>query len=158
MQGVADGRHKLLELGNIKLAAVATDVLGKSGRAMLDGLVAGDHDPQALAELARGRLRAKLPELRRALEGRFSGHHALLVGRILAKLDFLEEAIAELSKEIDRLMAQTGAAEAIFAGSGGGGGTGDITAGGGGGAALADRGGASGTTRSDVPSSSSVSA
>ncbi|MDA8038665.1 MAG: hypothetical protein M0Z69_05795 [Actinomycetota bacterium] len=58
-----------------------------------------------LAELAGGRLRAKIPELRRALEGRFSAHHALLVGQILAKLDFLDEAIATLPRETDRVIA-----------------------------------------------------
>jgi transposase len=94
--------HKLLELGNIKLAAVATDVLGTSGRAMLDGLVAGDHDPQALAELARGRLRAKLPALRQALEGQLQPHHRLLLRQMLAHLDFLEASLAEVQAEIER--------------------------------------------------------
>jgi transposase len=61
--------QKVLELANIKLAAVASRVLGKSGRAMLDALVDGESDPEALANLARGRLRAKLPELRLALTG-----------------------------------------------------------------------------------------
>jgi transposase len=97
--------HKLLELGNIKLAAVATDVLGKSGRAMLDGLVAGDHDPEALAELARGRLRAKLPALRQALEGRLQPHHRLLLRQMLAHLDFLEASLAEVQAEIERHLA-----------------------------------------------------
>jgi transposase len=94
--------HKLLELGNIKLAAVATDVLGKSGRAMLHGLVAGDHDPEALAELARGRLRAKLPALRQALEGYLQPHHRLQVRQMLGHLDFLEASLAELQAEIER--------------------------------------------------------
>ena len=60
-------------------------MLGASGRAMLDALVAGTHDPELLAELAKGRLRAKLPQLREALEGHFTGHHALLVGQMLAQ-------------------------------------------------------------------------
>jgi transposase len=94
--------HKLLELGNIKLAAVATDVLGKSGRAMLHGLVAGDQDPAALTELARGRLRAKLPELRQALEGHLQPHHRLLLRQMLAHLDFLEASLAEVQAEIER--------------------------------------------------------
>jgi transposase len=96
---------KVLQDAGVKLSSVASNLLGRSGRDMLDALVAGGRDPEAISQLARGRLRAKLPDLRRALEGRFSGHHALLVGRILAKLDFLEEAIAELSVDIDRLMA-----------------------------------------------------
>jgi transposase len=94
--------HQLLELGNIKLASVATDVLGKSGRAMLHGLVAGDQDPEALAELARGRLRAKLPELRQALEGQLQPHHRLLLRQMLAHRDFLEASLAEVQAEMDR--------------------------------------------------------
>jgi transposase len=93
--------HKVLELGNIKLASVATDVVGKSGRAMLNGLVAGDHDPEALAELARGRLRAKLPALRQALEGQLQPHHRLLLQQMLAHLDFLEASLAEVQAEIE---------------------------------------------------------
>jgi len=94
--------QKLLEVANIKLASVATDVLGKSGRAMLNGLVAGDHDPAALAELARGRLRVKLPELRRALEGQLQLHQRLLLRQMLAHLDFLEASLAEVQAEIER--------------------------------------------------------
>jgi transposase len=94
--------HKLLELGNVKLTSVATDVLGKSGRAMLHGLVAGDQDPEALAELARGRLRAKMPELRQALEGHLQPHHRLLLRQMLAHLDFLEASLAEVQAEMDR--------------------------------------------------------
>ncbi|MFL6271197.1 MAG: hypothetical protein ACJ75A_13805, partial [Actinomycetes bacterium] len=63
--------------------SVATDVLGVSGRAMLEALVAGERDPQVLAELAKGKLGKKLPQLRQALRGRFGDHHALLVGLAL---------------------------------------------------------------------------
>jgi transposase len=93
--------HKVLEDAGVKLACVATDVLGVSGRAMLDALIAGTRDPEVLADLARGKLRNKIPELQRALTGRFSGHHALMVGHILVHLDFLEEQIASLTGEID---------------------------------------------------------
>ena len=72
---------KVLEDAGIKLTSVATDVLGVSGRAMVEALVAGTTDPMVLAELARGKLRKKLPELRRALQGRFRRHHAFLVDR-----------------------------------------------------------------------------
>ena len=82
----------------IKLDSVASDLLGKSGRAMLDALVAGTTDPEVLAELARGQLRKKLPALREALERRFSRKHALIVGQILAHMDFLDEAIDRLSE------------------------------------------------------------
>ena len=100
---------KVLQDAGVKLSSVATDVLGKSGRDMLDALVSGTRDPEALAELARGKLRAKIPMLRRALEGRFSAHHALIVGQILSKLDFLDEAIATFSDEIDKVIAPFGA-------------------------------------------------
>ena len=96
---------KVLQDAGIKLSSVAAEVLGVSGRAMLRGLVAGTHDPAALAELARGTLRKKIPALREALHGRFSAHHALLVGAILAKLEFLESVITELSAEIERVIA-----------------------------------------------------
>lgn len=96
---------KILQDAGIKLSSVASDILGVSGRRMLTALVAGGSDPQALAELAKGVLRTKIPLLREALTGRFSAHHALLVGEILAKLDYLDEAIGRLSEEIDRQLA-----------------------------------------------------
>jgi transposase len=80
-------------------------VLGVSGRAMLAALVAGERDPEVLAELARGRLRTKLPQLRQALRGRFSDHHALLVGLSLAHLEHLEGAIAALDTEVDQVIS-----------------------------------------------------
>jgi transposase len=100
-QREANRLHKALEDTGIKLDCVATDILGVSGRAMLDALCAGTTDPEVLAELARGRLRAKLPALREALEGRFDAQHALLIGAILAHLDFLDEQIERLSDAIE---------------------------------------------------------
>jgi transposase len=97
--------QKTLEDAGIKLDSVAADVLGVSGRAMLAALVGGERDPEVLAELARGRLRTKLPQLRQALRGRFSDHHALLVGLSLAHLEHLEGAIAALDTEVDQVMA-----------------------------------------------------
>jgi transposase len=67
---------------------------------MLEALVSGTHDPDVLAELAKGRLRRKLPALRDALEGRFRGHHALLVGELLSHVDYRDEAIERLSTEV----------------------------------------------------------
>lgn len=93
--------HKILEDTGIKLGCVASDVMGKSGRDMLDALVAGTTDPRVLADLARGQLRKKIPALRQALVGRFEDEHALIVGQILAHIDFLDEAIARLSDEIE---------------------------------------------------------
>jgi transposase len=100
-QREANRLHKILEDTGIKLDCVATDILGKSGRAMLDALVEGTTDPEVLAQLAKGRLRAKIPALREALEGRFDAQHALIVGQILAHLDFLDEAIERLSDAIE---------------------------------------------------------
>jgi transposase len=100
-QREANRLHKALEDTGIKLDCVATDILGVSGRAMLDALVSGTTDPEVLAELARGRLRAKIPALREALDGRFDSLHALLVGSILAHLDFLDEQIERLSDAIE---------------------------------------------------------
>ena len=97
--------QKTLEDAGIKLDSVAADVLGVSGRAMLAALVAGEGDPKVLAELARGRLRNKLPQLREALRGRFRGHHALLLRLALGHLEQLEGTIAELDAPIDRVLA-----------------------------------------------------
>jgi transposase len=97
--------HKLMEDTGIKLDCVASDLLGKSGRAMLAALIAGTTDAAVLAELAQGKLRAKLPALREALQGRFEAEHALIIGRILAHIDYLDEAIAELSQSIEQQIA-----------------------------------------------------
>ena len=96
--------HKILEDTGIKLGCVATDILGKSGRDMLNALVSGTTDPNVLAELARGQLRKKIPALREALVGRFEDEHALVIGQILAHIDFLEEAIDRLSADIEERM------------------------------------------------------
>ena len=97
--------QKTLEDAGIKLDSVATDVLGVSGRAMLAALVRGERDPKTLAELAKGKLRKKLPQLRQALRGRFGDHHALLVGLALDHLEHLEGAIAALDGRIDEVIA-----------------------------------------------------
>ena len=101
----ANRLHKVLQDAGVKLASVATDVLGVSGRAMLEALVHGTTDPEVLAELARGKLRAKLPALRQALAGRFRAHHAFLVSQLLAHLDYLDEAIQTLSGRIEEAIA-----------------------------------------------------
>jgi transposase len=96
--------QKVLEDAGIKLDSVASDVLGASGRMMLKALVAGERDPEVLAEMAQRRLRAKIPELRLALRGRFSDHHALLIGVSMDHLEHLEAAIARLDERVDELM------------------------------------------------------
>lgn len=96
---------KTLEDAGIKLDSVASDVLGASGRVMLAALIAGQRDPVVLAELAKGRLRAKIPQLVQALEGRFNAHHRVLLGVSLDHLGHLESAIATLEEQIEQVMA-----------------------------------------------------
>jgi transposase len=93
--------HKALEDAGIKLDCVAADILGKSGRDMLDALVAGTTDPNALANLARRQMRKKIPALREALRGHFDEHHRLWIGSILRHIDFLDEQIQDLSAAIE---------------------------------------------------------
>ena len=97
--------QQTLEDSGIKLDSVASDVLGVSGRAMLAALVAGQRDPRVLAELAKGRLRKKIPEPRHALRGRFRDHHALLIGLCLEHTAHLEAATAKLDTQIDAVFA-----------------------------------------------------
>ena len=111
----ANRLHKVLEDAGVKLATVASDILGVSGRAMLTALVEGTNDPTVLAELARGKLRQKLPALRHALTGRFRGHHAFLVSQLLAHLDYLDETIGTLSEQIEAHLAPFAAAAARVA-------------------------------------------
>jgi transposase len=97
--------QKVLEDANIKLASVATNIMGVSGRAMLAALVDGTTDSAVLADLARGKLRNKLPALERALSGRLTDHHRLLLATHLAHVDFLDEAIQHLSQTIAERLA-----------------------------------------------------
>jgi transposase len=96
----ANRLQKTLEAANLKLGAVASDVLGVSARAMLALLVAGEDDPAVLADLAQGKLRTKLPELERALTGRVGAHQRFLIGEHLVTIDELDAGIARLSAEI----------------------------------------------------------
>jgi transposase len=93
--------QKVLETANIKLSSVASDVLGKSGKAMIEALLAGVADAETLAELARGRLRAKLPALREALEGRVDATHRILLRHLLDHISYLEKDLEQLYTEID---------------------------------------------------------
>jgi len=94
--------QKLLEGANIKLASVLSDVQGVSARAMLAELAQGNTDAEAMAQLARGRLRDKLPELERALTGRVQAHQRFLLSQQLAHIDFLDEQEAQLEEQIDQ--------------------------------------------------------
>lgn len=98
---VANRIHKTLEDTNIKLAAVASDILGKSGRAMLHALLAGERDPAKLAELAEGRLREKIPQLKEALLGHLTDHHCFMLRRLLDHLDYVEREIEVFSQRIE---------------------------------------------------------
>ena len=93
--------EKLLEDAGIKLSAVASDILGVSGRQMLEALIAGNHDPVVLADLAKRRLRSKIPELTEALTGRFSEHHAFLARVHLDLIDRHTAAIETLTGRIE---------------------------------------------------------
>jgi transposase len=104
--------HKALEGANIKLAGVATDVLGKSGRAMIAALIAGEEDPGELAELARGMLRRKRPELRLALQGRVTEHHRFVLRTLLRQEEQLAGLIAQYDARIEEAMAPFAEAEA----------------------------------------------
>jgi len=106
---VANRVHKLLEDTNVKLGAVASDVLGVSGRMMLRAMLNGETDAGKLADLALGKLREKIPQLRLALEGHCTEHHRFLLRRLLSHLNYLESQIEEFSKrigpELDKLLS-----------------------------------------------------
>jgi transposase len=95
---------KVLEDAAIKLGSVASDILGVSGRAMIEALIGGERDPQQLAQLAKGKLRDKTPDLVKALHGRFGQHHAVLLRMHLDHIDHLDATIAALDERIDELM------------------------------------------------------
>jgi transposase len=97
---VANRIQKILEDANVKLGSVATDVLGKSGRAMLRAIIAGGDDPAALAELALGKLRAKIPQLRQALRGGVTENHRFLLKLLLEEVTQMETWIEQLSQRI----------------------------------------------------------
>lgn len=96
--------HKVLQDANIKLSSVATDVMGVSGREMLEALIAGQTDPQALAELAQGKLRAKIPELKRALLGHVTAHHRFLLEQLLDHVAHLEDQLTRFSERIEEAL------------------------------------------------------
>ncbi len=93
--------EKVLQDAGIKLTSVASKVLTQSGRAMIEALIDGEHDPSVLAELAKGKMRPKIPALTEALAGHFGSHHAVAARRILGHLDFLDDTIAALTEQID---------------------------------------------------------
>lgn len=110
---VANRIQKVLENANVKLGSVASDVLEVSGRAMLEAIVEGERDPTRLAEMARRRLRQKIPRLRVALEGRIRDHHRFLLRQLLDHLKFLEGKISEVEGQIEKCMGMGPFAKAV---------------------------------------------
>jgi transposase len=102
---VANRIQKVLEDANIKLASVASDVLGVSGRAMIRAIIDGQDDPERLAELAKRRLRGKIPALKQALDGRITEHHRFLLRALLDQIESLEGLIARFDARIEEAMA-----------------------------------------------------
>jgi len=95
--------HKVLEDANIKLGAVASDVVGKSGMDMIRALVEGWQDSSDMADLARGKLRGKIPQLRLGLEGHVTNHHRFMLGQLLDQLDYLDRQIDQFSQRIEEV-------------------------------------------------------
>jgi transposase len=106
--------HKALEGANLKLASVATDIMGVSGRAILAALLAGETDPAILAELARGPLRKKRSQLEQALRGHLQPHQSFVLTELLAQIDSLDETIARFTAQIQATCSQeAGEAEVV---------------------------------------------
>ena len=101
---VANRLQKVLEDANVKLASVATDVLGASGRDMLRAMVEGKQAPAQMAELARGQLRVKIPQLADALSGRVTAHHRFMLDESLTQLEQLEKQVARFDARIEAVM------------------------------------------------------
>lgn len=97
--------HKVLEDAGVKLSSVASDVMGVSGRQMMRALIGGESDPQLLADLAKRRLRSKLPQLRKALTAHFDGHHSFLLEHMLARIEDVEADIDALCERIEAEIA-----------------------------------------------------
>jgi transposase len=97
---IANRIQKVLEDANIKLASVATDTLGASGRAMLEAIIQGEQDSQHLAEMAHGKLRNKIPELQEALQGRVTAHHRFLLRELLDHFYFVESKMQRIEQEV----------------------------------------------------------
>jgi transposase len=102
---VANRIQKVLEDANLKLGSVASDVLGASGRAMLEALIQGEQSPEQLAQLAKQRLRDKLPELKRALQGRVREHHRFLLRQLLDEIYFMESKIKDVEQRLEQQMS-----------------------------------------------------
>lgn len=101
---LANRIHKVLEDANVKLSTVATDILGVSGREILERLARGEQDVDQLAQQARGRMRSKIPQLKLALEGRLHDHHCFLLRQLLSHIDYLDQQIGQFTARIEEHM------------------------------------------------------
>jgi len=101
----ANRLQKVLEDANLKLASVASNVLGQSGRAILRALIGGVTDPAKLADLAKGLLRRKLPQLEEALHGRLTAHHRFLLKMLLGQVEYLEDLVQQLEQRVEEVIA-----------------------------------------------------
>jgi transposase len=108
--------HKVLEDAGIKLSSFTSKVLTKSGREMIDALIAGQRVPAVLAEMAKGRMRSKIPELTDALTGRFTEHHALLCRAMLTRIDQADATIVTLTERVEALLVPHEAAVTLLVG------------------------------------------
>jgi transposase len=97
--------QKVLEDAGIKLESVVTDVMGKAARRMIEALMAGERNPEVLADMALTRMRPRIPELRLALVGRFNAHHAVMLKAHLSHIDYLDAQIAAMDSQVDRVIA-----------------------------------------------------
>ena len=106
--------HKVLEDAGVKLSSVASSVLTKSGREMIEALIAGERDPAVLADMAKGKMRSKIPQLEQAMAGRFNQHHALMCRMMLARIDQADATIDTLTGRIDQLLSPYQAAVTLL--------------------------------------------
>jgi transposase len=106
--------HKTLEDANIKLSSVASDIVGVSGRAMIEAIIKGEEDPKRLADLAKAQLRGKIPDLELALEGRIQDHHRFMLARLHKQLQYLEDEIDVFDMRVHRVMAEADAKQAAL--------------------------------------------
>jgi transposase len=102
---VSNRIQKVLEDANVKLGSVASDVLGASGRDMLRALIGGETDPAAMAELARFRMRRKIPQLREALAGKVTEHHRFMLRQLLDQVEYLERQVAAFDRRVEEVMS-----------------------------------------------------